>query len=878
MTVISLPSAQLSSTNWTAVGAGTSHAALDEGVPDNGDTDYVRNTASTNSLAVDLDAVSDPGVDTGHVVRVSAKCTSGSHTLTVQLKVDDGATLVATFVVPLTSLYVVTTYTLSAAEASALASKYDDISLHFETTSDGSTGIHTRVTLAQLEVPTPGETHLRTTSLYAEVSALYLPQRTVVPLGLPAVLPNFPLHNWDNSRPIVETSYLTDVTETPDTGAEERLSLRDRPLRTISADWTGMGRSQSSKILMTALRMLHSRLPLPLYCEQRRTTQEYTGGDTLYLDTRYRRFYVGARIVIGQPEDAFLANSEIGKITELYADRVVLDRGFNNTHPVGSLVFPLVDAEAKLNNNFYSVTDFHGKSIVEFSEVHGPSALPPSAEDTLSTIVSVYNGIPVFRFPPDWGASVRIDPERPGISVPLGRAPYVELEGDRPRFVFSVSLLFENRQDFWEMLQFFDSRRGRANPFMFVNPSTFYSVLDLQAGYVKVSSDGKIEDHQVFLDYVFLELEDGSYLIRDIEDITEDGDDWRINFTSDFASIPTGVRRCGSAHLVRFDSDTLRESWVSTEVCQMSFTLKDLPTEVDVPIEGIIDPVNYGADINLPSLLLWASAAKNVSKATEEVYPAYERERLILGNDELNKAAFIDDSRLNVNALYALGLTFPEPFLGHQDPAVTGPPPTLTRFDNWKFSLGREVCEAPLGTTEWDMVYDSYAQWWGDEGFTIFWCGRLTKRGGGNDEHVLVWDGDPSPSAVGPTGFALGTDFVRVGGVKESYANSMSVKSDRIYTLRWKPSTNIRVYKNGLLRHEISTGVPASLSKAAGTYTKVHTGVAPDSDPGLNQDAKIGKNGFFNSFFVFKKALDTIELNLVGNYLARLYPAPWNDI
>lgn len=880
MVQISLPVFVIASSNWTPVGAGSVLAAIDEGIPSDGDSTYVRNTSSGNYLEVRMAATTDPGIDVGHKVRVEFRASVlGSPTLHAMVIgiADAGGELDSRNIEILSTEYSVAEFFVSAAAVAALSGNYSDIRIFVASFSDGSAGVHTRVSSITLEVPdTPPEVGLDVTSISVDVSSKLLDNPDVIPLPLPDDIPSFQPHDW--SEPLtVETSYLTDVVSTPGSGSEERFVLRGRPARTITAYLTSVNRGGTVKNLFSTLQHSDERIPHPFYSEQTFLSQAYTSGTTIYADTSNRRFYAGCRILIASLDSGEFRDQEIASIASVLPDRIELDSALSAGRAAGStIVIPLLDSEVTLNSPAEGVSDYLSATRLTFSEIPGPSSLPPSASDNLDSAESVLDGIPIFVVQPDWSYQVSIPVNRPGSSVVLGRANFVEVLGDRPLLNFDLSYLQCNREEFWRLLQFFDSRRGRGGVFLISNPITLYSVIEMRTTYVEVEAEGLITDHERYIKYISLELRDGTILIRNVTSFTDVGGvAYQISFEPALSSIPDVVR-CTSGHLVRFAQDSLTEQWLTADTCLVSLSMIDLASEQEIDIANLDYPVPFGSNLNVSGLFLWASAGRNVSAADESSgYPSYIRTGLIKPED-VARAAFIDDARVAVDRAYADDLTIPEPFLAHIDPAQTSNPPVLVALDKWKLNRGRTICEAIAGVGPWDVAYQGGAIPWWNTGFTIFWCGRLARQGGGFNNHTLVWDGDPNNPPSSTIGFAFGTNFVRIGTFIGSFT-SISSKADRAYVLRWEPGVSIQVYRNGVLKYSSTTSIPSSISKST-VFTKVHTGSAPNSSASLGGSSKIGNNGFFNHLFLFSKPLSVVELNLVGNHLSGLYPTFWNDV
>ncbi|MBC8500844.1 MAG: hypothetical protein H8D38_03700 [DPANN group archaeon] len=150
------PDDTLSSTDWFVVNQGGDTEywqAVDEVTP-NSDTDYVNSSVDESEIQFNLTDVTDPGVNTSHIMRmtaIAAKYGGGPEKLFFHLY--QGVTVIASSVK--TSIdrtaYTTYTYTLTDAEAESITD-YTDLHIHVHVDAV-SAGEEIRVTQAELEVP-----------------------------------------------------------------------------------------------------------------------------------------------------------------------------------------------------------------------------------------------------------------------------------------------------------------------------------------------------------------------------------------------------------------------------------------------------------------------------------------------------------------------------------------------------------------------------------------------------------------------------------------------------------------------------------------------------------------------------------------------------
>jgi hypothetical protein len=145
------PDGTITAGAWSVSGAPSHHEAIDESSP-NGDTDYIQASANTTA-EVSLTGVTDPGVDTGHVIRFNSLVQRTGSTVEVQLY--QGAVPIASTgprIHASSNIYETFAYTLSAGEAGTITD-YSDLRLRIISSIDRRS---VRVTWAELEVSDGG--------------------------------------------------------------------------------------------------------------------------------------------------------------------------------------------------------------------------------------------------------------------------------------------------------------------------------------------------------------------------------------------------------------------------------------------------------------------------------------------------------------------------------------------------------------------------------------------------------------------------------------------------------------------------------------------------------------------------------------------------
>lgn len=143
------PSSDVSAGSWTPSTGSTLYETIDE--TSASDADYALTTAGANEFRVGLSAVTNPGVTTGHTLRVRHQKTAGSAStaITIRLRNKTDASTVVLNEPTISTTWTTTEVTLSAGEV-ALIQNYADLAISVYGSGAGG---EIRVSWAELEVP-----------------------------------------------------------------------------------------------------------------------------------------------------------------------------------------------------------------------------------------------------------------------------------------------------------------------------------------------------------------------------------------------------------------------------------------------------------------------------------------------------------------------------------------------------------------------------------------------------------------------------------------------------------------------------------------------------------------------------------------------------
>ena len=176
------PDTDISNSGWLPNVGTTLWETIDEVTPDDAATHMLANV--NNVVAeIRLSDVLDPGVSTGHVMRIRAIASGGGQAERVQFDLYDGAALIRNNTVNVSrSAYTTYSYTLLDVEADAIT---DYTNLRFRFSAVFGNGETIRVTWAEFEAPDPtAATPVRATALEAVFDYLVLVRGTAVELVL----------------------------------------------------------------------------------------------------------------------------------------------------------------------------------------------------------------------------------------------------------------------------------------------------------------------------------------------------------------------------------------------------------------------------------------------------------------------------------------------------------------------------------------------------------------------------------------------------------------------------------------------------------------------------------------------------------------------
>lgn len=396
---------------------------------------------------------------------------------------------------------------------------------------------------------------------------------TVEPLDLSTTFAPFILPDW-SSPIIVSTEWMTSISVSPITGTEERISLQSRPTRTLSFVSSIINQETGFQTQMTLNRMMSHEIPFPLYSDQIFLTAPATSSDTVLQcdSTVFKRLYLGQRLMIAKRDHnrfvvAGTAKAPVlyGIVKDITADTITLEDPVGVDLEGNEIVYPCFDSLPILSSVIDLETDFFGNSRITVLEKSGSNTLPPTWIGEVDTWMDYYKGYPIFKIEPNYNTKVRQTHVRQGVKTGVGRGTVIDLYGELPDIQIKYTELSVSRREAWDMLRFFDSRRGTALPFWVIQPQTAWKFEGNTSTSVDISNTDFLDSINTYIKEIGIEDSTGKQYIRTVTSTSATLESFTLNFNE---SLPEGIiiKRVTPAWLCRFGMDELSQSWQTDHI------------------------------------------------------------------------------------------------------------------------------------------------------------------------------------------------------------------------------------------------------------------------------------------------------------------------
>lgn len=402
--------------------------------------------------------------------------------------------------------------------------------------------------------------------------------------------------NWAAGIQVV-SSYETDI-QAANSAAEQRRGLRHRPLRSIKFDLQAVTQAELMGLKMTALRAAKARLLVPLFPDATTLTAATTTTDEAITvaDLADRRFFVGQRLVVVAESSGSLRPTTFAVATidglDTGTNEITLTDEIGTVFAAGAFVYPLLLCQPLWASGGTVLSDLASTLSLEVIEQSGQQ-LPELAADTYST----YQGYPILPATirhMNFGVQGAWNLEQLGTVTELGLDTVYEAYGDRARFGLSLPFDFTNRSDAFDMIRFWESRRGRLYPFWAISPQAEYTVtaVAVDGTTITVSGNNLSSVDWESLPYVAVSLTDGSVQIREITTVTPNSGTFILTLAAALSPVPslTSIARCGMAYLARFNNDSMTEHWLTDQTMSTVFEVVETLQETAITVDDIVPP------------------------------------------------------------------------------------------------------------------------------------------------------------------------------------------------------------------------------------------------------------------------------------------------
>lgn len=249
-------------------------------------------------------------------------------------------------------------------------------------------------------------------------------------------------------------------------------------------------------------------------------------------------------------------------------------------------LYPVIEGNLELEQVINALTDQVSDGSITVFETQGASALDPSIPSGwFPPGRPTFLSMPIMDLPIDW-SDVKIGSYRMGDRTKVGLTSTVQVFGDQPGAVFTLPFLTASRAEQRALLEFFDSRAGRLHPFWLLSPASGITVTAIGAGGDTLFLDarGTERDWEVYK-HIGAVQSDGTRSIHVISQSVESEGQQVLVITPALPTENPADYSFQTAHLCRFDTDELQESWITDEDSRSVLPVKEILDEKTVTVD-----------------------------------------------------------------------------------------------------------------------------------------------------------------------------------------------------------------------------------------------------------------------------------------------------
>ncbi len=366
--------------------------------------------------------------------------------------------------------------------------------------------------------------------------------------------------------------------------SEIRSALYTWPRRTIIMDICTDTASNSAWLRGLIFKYLPRVWGIPFWQDGSVLTQAAAYGATVLSvdDTSGRQYEVGAYAILWSDVHTI----EVVQITAITSGVLTLYAGLGSAWPTGTQVFPVLKSRISATQKMTPLTSGAGLRLkVEAAEEYDDSytRYTPSA----TSVYPAYLNYPVFGFPPDWNQASDITTAHNYDQLKYLGKSYWLTNTTESLHTFSTVFLATSRTLAQQITDFFDLRQGRFAPFWF--PS-WQEDIHLSGAQLATDTVLNVSDSvfNAFWSgtasgrYIMIRWPDDTYVLR------------KVTSTSlSSITIDSALGKAISAdiapwmlisvlHFCRFDQDEIEVRYMTTELANITLTLRTLPSETPV--------------------------------------------------------------------------------------------------------------------------------------------------------------------------------------------------------------------------------------------------------------------------------------------------------
>jgi len=263
------------------------------------------------------------------------------------------------------------------------------------------------------------------------------------------------------------------------------------------------------------------------------------------------------------------------------------------------LFFPVIEADLELSNKANTITDAVNDASLTVVETPGTSGLDPEiVPGTTPAGYDTYDpggGIayPILHLPIDW-EGVQTGIFRVGKRDRVGISTAIQVFGDAPGATFILPFIGLDRIEAFDVLEFFDSRGGRAFPFWVFSPSPVLDIIAIGGGKDTIFVKANINERDWEL-FPYLGIFDKTTGIRSghtISSVSESSGVTTLVFAPLLPDTDETRYELTTAHLCRLDNDGFDERWITNTAQRVALPCKELTNEdvVQVVLDSFCGP------------------------------------------------------------------------------------------------------------------------------------------------------------------------------------------------------------------------------------------------------------------------------------------------